>query len=59
MKSDFVICISESTKNDLIKFFPIDVNKIRVIYNGVSDEYFPLRADSFALFCRILLIYYL
>ena len=41
MHSDYVICISENTKNDLIKFCP-DFNKenIRVIYNGVSEDYF-------------------
>ena len=39
--SDYIICISENTKKDLLKFLPdIDKNKIRVIYNGVSDNYF-------------------
>ena len=31
------------TKQDLLKFLPdVDEKKIRVIYNGVSDEYYPL-----------------
>ena len=35
-----IICISESTKNDLLKLYPkIDKNKIRVIYLGVSEEF--------------------
>ena len=35
-----VICVSENTKIDLIKFYPqIDEKKIRVIYNGVDDVY--------------------
>lgn len=39
-KSDAVVCISENTKNDLLKYIPnIDPCKIHVIYNGVSDEY--------------------
>lgn len=39
--SDVIICISENTKQDLIKFIPnIDVKKIQVIYNGVSDNYY-------------------
>ena len=38
--SDYIVCISENTKKDLLKFLPdIDENKIRVIYNGVSDDY--------------------
>lgn len=38
--SDIIVCISENTKRDLLKFLPdIDRNKIRVIYNGVSDDY--------------------
>ena len=59
--SDYVICISETTKRDLLKFLP-DTNpeKIQVIYNGVSDEYCVLpkieiektqqRYGNFALF---------
>lgn len=39
--SDYIICISESTKKDLMKFLPdIDEKKIRVVYNGVSEDYF-------------------
>lgn len=42
-KSDVVVCISENTKQDLLRFLP-DVNpeKIRVIYNGVSEDYKPV-----------------
>ena len=40
IKSDAVVCISENTKNDLLKFIPnINPQKIHVIYNGVSSEY--------------------
>lgn len=42
-KSDVIVCISESTKKDLLKFLPdISEDKIRIIYNGVSDIYHPL-----------------
>lgn len=42
-KSKYIICISENTKKDLLKFLPdIDPLKIRVIYNGVSNDYHPL-----------------
>ena len=37
-KSDGIICVSENTKNDLLKFYPhIKQEKIKVIYNGVSS----------------------
>lgn len=39
--SDHIICISENTKKDLMKFLPnVDESKISVIYNGVSEDYF-------------------
>lgn len=42
-KSDYIICISESTKKDLLNFLPdVNSNKIKVIYNGVSEDYYPL-----------------
>ncbi|RXJ79188.1 glycosyltransferase family 1 protein [Arcobacter sp. F2176] len=42
-KSDGIICISENTKKDLLKFYPnILEKKIEVIYNGVSDIFKPL-----------------
>ncbi len=38
-----VICISESTKRDLLRFVPgISEEWIRVIYLGFSDEFMPL-----------------
>lgn len=48
--SDGIICISENTKKDLIKFYPnIDEDKIQVIYNGVSDEFHQLSNPSLHL----------
>ena len=41
LHSDGVICISENTKKDLLKFYPNFRGKIKVIYNGYStDKYF-------------------
>lgn len=37
--SDKIICISKNTADDLLKYCPIDENKIEIIYNGVSDDY--------------------
>lgn len=42
--SDIVICVSQNTADDLMKYCPIDPSKIRVVYNGVSAEYFPIGA---------------
>lgn len=37
-KADAIICISESTKKDLLKYLPdVDAGKIHVIYNGVNS----------------------
>lgn len=45
--SDYIICVSENTKKDLLKLLPdIYPEKIHVIYNGVSDNYFPLTDKS-------------
>jgi glycosyltransferase involved in cell wall biosynthesis len=42
-KAEYLICISRNTMNDLIKFVPgIDIERISIIYNGASDDYFPL-----------------
>lgn len=40
LNSDYVVCISENTKRDLFHYCPgVDKSRVRVIYNGVSDEY--------------------
>lgn len=44
--SDGIICISENTKKDVIKFVPnVDENKIRVIHNGVSDDFYKIKNE--------------
>jgi len=38
--SDHIICISQSTKNDLLIYYPeVDQNKISVVYLGVKNEF--------------------
>lgn len=40
-KSEAIICISENTKEDLLRFFPFAKEKIiKVIPNGVSEKYY-------------------
>jgi glycosyltransferase involved in cell wall biosynthesis len=48
MKSaDAIITVSNNTKKDLLKLYPeIDSNKVRVIYNGVSDDFYLLDKDK-------------
>lgn len=47
MNSDVVVCISENTRNDLLKFVPEARGKeIRIVYNGVSEDYRPLSAKT-------------
>jgi len=42
--SSGIICVSENTKRDLLKFYPsVDPRIIKVIYNGVSDDFYPER----------------
>lgn len=42
--SEAVICISENTKRDLLRFYPwVKEETIHVIYNGVSDDFYPIK----------------
>ncbi|MBD5311279.1 MAG: glycosyltransferase family 4 protein [Bacteroides sp.] len=41
--SDAIVCVSENTKHDLLRFVPdVDIKKIHIIYNGVSEDYYTL-----------------
>ena len=41
--SEAIICISENTKRDVLRFYPwIPEERIHVIYNGVSDAFYPM-----------------
>jgi len=42
-RSDGIICVSENTKKDLMKFYPnVKGSKIKVVYNGVGGEFVKL-----------------
>jgi len=42
-RSDVVVCISENTKHDLLRLMPdVDESKVRVIYNGISENFHVL-----------------
>jgi len=41
--SEAVICISENTKRDVLRFYPwVKEEQIHVVYNGVSDAFHPI-----------------
>jgi len=41
--SEAVICISENTKRDVMRFYPwLREDQLHVIYNGVSEEFYPI-----------------
>ena len=45
--SDRIICVSNNTKNDLLRFHPrVRESCIRVIYNGVDNSYSPIRGKN-------------
>jgi mannosyltransferase len=42
--SDGIICVSNNTKKDLLKFFPsLNREKIKTIYNGVDNSFFQIK----------------
>lgn len=43
--SEAIICVSENTKRDLLHFYPwVKEDAIHVIYNGVSDAFYPMES---------------
>lgn len=40
-RSDMLICVSESTKKDLMNLLDVTEERVRVIYEGVGGEYYP------------------
>ncbi|MVT10618.1 glycosyltransferase family 4 protein [Chitinophaga tropicalis] len=41
-KADGIICISDSTRRELLHFYPrTDPRKVKVIYHGISDTFHP------------------
>ena len=45
--ADRIICVSENTKKDLLKFYPkLERKIIKVIYHGVSDDFYMINHNS-------------
>lgn len=47
---DLVICVSESTKNDLLNNSRIPKDKITVIYEGIGEEFKPQNSETIEKF---------
>ena len=45
-RSKKIITVSHFSKNEILKIFNVDVNKIHVIYNGVSQKFFRAKKSS-------------
>ncbi|MGC9468827.1 MAG: glycogen synthase [Anaerolineae bacterium] len=42
MEADAVIAVSQETRNDVLRLYPVDPDKVKVIHNGIDlDEYKP------------------
>jgi len=48
-KADFIITVSEATKNDIVRTLKIPTEKIRVIYHGLEHERFRILKDAAAV----------
>ncbi len=46
-KSKNIIAVSENTKKDIVKYLNINEDKIRVIYNGISEKFRLIEDPSF------------
>ena len=45
--ADVIITVSSNTKKDLLEYYPeIQEKNIKVVHNGVSDDYFPLELSN-------------
>jgi len=43
--SEAIICVSENTKRDLLRFYPwVKEEQIHVVYNGVGDDIYPMKS---------------
>lgn len=45
-RTDKIIAVSQSTKDDITKFYGIDEKKIQVIYNGLSEKFHPISRND-------------
>ncbi len=46
LKADSVIAISEHTRQDLIRLFDFQPERVEVVYEGIADSYFETHAEG-------------
>jgi starch synthase len=49
LDADAVIAVSSGTKDDILRAYPVDSEKIHVIYNGIDLQQYQRTADTAAL----------
>ncbi|MDD4901889.1 MAG: glycosyltransferase family 1 protein [Patescibacteria group bacterium] len=47
-RADIIVAISENTRQDIIRYFSVPADKIKMIYAGVGAEFRPLRRSPAA-----------
>ena len=47
--ADAIIAVSEETKIDVLKYFNVDENKVKVIYNGINLEQYVVTSNTSTL----------
>ncbi|MCF7559533.1 glycogen synthase [Sabulilitoribacter multivorans] len=47
--ADALIAVSEETKEDVLKHFNVDENKVKVIYNGINLQQYTVTTDTSTL----------
>jgi glycogen synthase len=47
--ADAIIAVSEETKVDVLKYFNVDENKVKVIYNGINLEQYVVTSNTTTL----------
>lgn len=45
-RADHIICVSEFTKQELIKYTGVSSNKISVIHNGIEDSWYQVKKEK-------------
>lgn len=45
-QADFILCVSENTRQDLLNTYGIKEEKTKVVYNGASTQFFRFPADT-------------
>jgi len=45
-EAQYVITVSEFSKREILKYYQVDADKIRVVYNGVGENFYPRSTEE-------------